>query len=97
MCFTIKQPATEQEFKRYYQLRWKLLRAPWGQPEGSELDELENECFHIMAIDEDEQVIAVARLQFNSNSEAQIRYMAVERSHERQGIGRQLIKALEQN
>ncbi len=97
MCFTIKQPETEEDFKRYYHLRWKLLRAPWKQPEGSESDELENQCFHIMAIDEDMKVIAVARLQFNSKTEAQIRYMAVDQIHERQGIGRRLIGSMERH
>ena len=97
MVLHVRQPETEEEFKHYYHLRWKLLRAPWKQPEGSEYDELEDQCFHLMAIDENAQVIAVARLQFNSSSEAQIRYMAVEQPHERQGIGRQLIKTLEQH
>ncbi len=95
MCFIIKQPETEVEFKDYYHLRWKLLRAPWNQPEGSEVDDIEDQCFHTMAFDEDSKVIAVARLQFNSNTEAQIRYMAVAGTHERQGIGRELMRAME--
>jgi predicted GNAT family N-acyltransferase len=95
MSIRIKQPETEDEFRSYYQLRWKLLRAPWKQPEGSEVDEIEDRCFHLMATDEDSNTIAVARLQFNSDTQAQIRYMAVTRDHERQGIGRELIKALE--
>ncbi len=41
MSIRIKQPETEDEFRSYYQLRWKLLRAPWKQPEGSEIDEIE--------------------------------------------------------
>ena len=48
-----------------------------------------------MAIDEDAQVIGVARLQFNSDDEAQIRYMAVAGAYQRQGIGRDLINAME--
>ena len=96
MVFHIRQPETEEEFKNYYHLRWRLLRAPWHQPEGSERDELENQCFHLIAVDEDAQIIAVARLQFNSSDEAQIRYMAVEPTHERLGVGRRLINVLEQ-
>ena len=96
MAILIKQPESEEEFKHYYHLRWKLLRAPWKQPETSELDELENQCFHIMAV-ENTKVIAVGRLQFNSDTEAQIRYMGVEQSHERQGIGRLLINTMEQH
>ena len=96
MHYKIKEPASEEEFKHYYHLRWLLLRAPWNQAEGSEVDAIEDQCFHVMAVDEINNVIAVARLQFNSNTEAQIRYMAVIREHERKGIGRELIKVMEQ-
>jgi len=97
MPFTIRQPKTAEEFKQYYHLRWTLLRAPWSQAEGSEIDNIEDQCFHFMAIDDKNTVIAVARLQFNSNNEAQIRYMAVDQRHERQGIGRQLINTMERH
>lgn len=95
MCFHIKQPVTDDEFSAYFQLRWQLLRAPWNQPKGSEVDDIEEQCFHVMALDEKNNVFGVARLQFNSISEAQIRYMAVAKEHERKGIGRQLINAIE--
>ncbi len=97
MPFKIIQPKTEEEFKAYFKLRWKLLRAPWNQPEGSEIDEIEEQCFHLIAVDESGDIIGVARLQFNSETEAQIRYMAVARSHERQGVGRELINSLEKH
>lgn len=97
MNYHIKQPKTDEEFQRYYYLRWKLLRAPWKQPRGSEFDDLEDRSFHFMAVDKNEEIIAVARLQSNSSSEAQIRYMAVETRYERRGIGRQLINAIEQH
>ena len=100
MDLRIKQPETEEEFKHYYQLRWDLLRAPWNQPPGSEIDELEDQCFHIMAIavndDDKDKVIGVGRLQFNTETEAQIRYMAVAREQESKGIGRKLVNALEE-
>ncbi len=96
MFFKIKRPETKEEFKRYYHLRWQLLRAPWNQPEGSESDDIEQHCFHVMAIDEKDKLIGIARLQFNSDDEAQIRYMAITDEHKRQGVGRALIKALEQ-
>ncbi len=97
MCFIIKQPQTKEELKHYYHLRWKLLRAPWNQAEGSEVDDIEDQCFHLIAVDENNEVIAVARLQFNSKAEAQIRYMAVARAYEKHGIGRALIKTMEQH
>ena len=48
-----------------------------------------------MACDDD-NVVGVGRIQFNSASEAQIRYMAVAPEHESKGIGKQIITALEQ-
>lgn len=96
MQFTIKQPQTKIEFKQYYHLRWKLLRAPWHQAEGSELDNIEAQCFHLMAVSHNRETIGIARLQFNSPTEAQIRYMAVVQAVERQGIGRELVSALEE-
>lgn len=99
----ITQPKTADEFKRYYHLRWRLLRAPWGQPEGSEIDTIEDQCFHVMAITgnvaasiaDNNVIIGVGRLQYNSADEAQIRYMAVAPGFERHGIGRQLVEAME--
>jgi predicted GNAT family N-acyltransferase len=99
MDFCIKQPETDKEFKEYYHLRWKLLRAPWNQPEGSEIDDIEDQCFHIMAVsvneNKEDKVIGVARLQFNTDSEAQVRYMAVAEEQERKGVGRELMNAME--
>ena len=96
MLFEIKQPQTGEEFRRYYHFRWQLLRAPWQQPQGSEIDDIESQCIHVMAIDNKNNVIAVARLQYNTDTEAQLRYMAVAGKHERQGIGRALVNILEQ-
>lgn len=105
MFFLIKTPQTAEEFKHYYHLRWKILRAPWNQAEGSEIDDMEDQCFHVMAItakninhannNKNNDVVGVARLQFNSNTEAQIRYMAVAKTYQRKGIGGELINALE--
>ena len=90
----IKEAQSKDEFKQYYNLRWRILRKPWGQPEGSEKDELENECIHIIAKDHN-TVVGIGRLQFNSKTEAQIRYMATEPKYERQGIGTKIVSALE--
>ena len=94
MHITIKQPESTKEFSQYFELRWRILRAPWGEPEGSEVDDMENQCFHIMAVDGN-KVVGVGRLQYNSNEEAQIRYMAVSREYEGNGIGRMIVGALE--
>ncbi len=91
----IKQPETDSEFERYYELRWRILRAPWKQPRGSEKDAIEQDCHHIIACTPENDIVGVGRLQFNSSDEAQIRYMAIEPVHEGRGIGRLIVAALE--
>ena len=89
-------PSTPDELQRYYDLRWKILRAPWNQPRGSERDELEPSSHHLMGINSKQAAIAVGRLHFNSIREAQIRYMAVAINQQRTGAGTLLLTALEQ-
>ena len=97
MSVKIKQPKTDAEFERYFDLRWRILRAPWSEPEGSEKDELEDRCFHVMAHDDHNELLGIGRLQFNSKTEAQIRYMAVKPEYEGKGIGKLIAGSLEQH
>ena len=90
------EPKTSEDFKKYYKLRYEILRKPWGQPIGSERDEGDETSIHRMIIDEKTgKVLAVGRLEFNSKDEAQIRYMAVSDDWQGQGLGSQIIAALE--
>jgi ribosomal protein S18 acetylase RimI-like enzyme len=89
------EPATEADFQRYYELRWKILRAPWNQPRGSERDALDDSSTHLMLVDSDRRIVGVGRLHFNSIREAQIRYMAIDSPSQRKGLGSQLLRELE--
>lgn len=88
-------PQNEEEFLKYYQFRWLMLRKAWQQPLGSEKDSLESQSIHRMII-ENNQVIAVGRLHKTSQHQAQIRYMAVAENKQGQGLGQRIIIALEQ-
>lgn len=90
----IKSPQTRQEFFDYYDLRWRILRAPWNQPKGSEQDELEGQAIHIIAVEND-KIIGCGRAHFNSDEEAQIRYMAVENQWQGRGVGKMILDELE--
>ncbi|MBE9568723.1 MAG: hypothetical protein IMF14_08505, partial [Proteobacteria bacterium] len=50
MRFIIRQPETADEFEQYYFLRWQVLRKPWAQPQGLEKDDIEDSCFHLIAL-----------------------------------------------
>lgn len=39
--FQVSTPQSSEDWQAYYQLRWQVLRAPWGEPRGSEQDDLE--------------------------------------------------------
>ena len=92
----IIEPASPADFQQYYELRWKILRAPWNQPRGSERDSRDADSTHLMMIDNRDVAVAVARLHFNSIREAQIRYMAVAVEQQRRGLGSRMLQALEQ-
>ena len=90
----IKSPKTKEEFFKYYDLRWRILRAPWNQPKGSEQDELEGQSIHIMVVENDE-VIGIGRAHFNSDEVAQLRYMAVNEDWQGKGVGKLILDELE--
>ncbi len=81
--------------ERVFDLRWRVLRAPWNQPRGSEQDSLENTSRHIVAVTLEGDFWGVGRVHWNSPEEAQIRYMAVEPLHGGKGIGSRILQALE--
>jgi predicted GNAT family N-acyltransferase len=91
----VTTPATEDEFARYFELRWQVLRRPWSQPPGSERDELEADAEHAVIWDPAGSAIAAGRLHFNTATEAQIRYMAVSPSAQGRGLGRLIVEHLE--
>ena len=91
-----RAPKNEQEVQQYFQLRWQVLRQPWHQPLGSEQDEYEQQAIHRCIFDEDNQIVAVARLHKTEQYHAQIRYMAVSPNMQGCGLGKQLLSSLEQ-
>jgi hypothetical protein len=74
----IGNPETPEQFDEYFELRWRVLRAPWHQPRGSERDELNASADHVSVYDVNKRLIGVGRLHLNNATEAQIRYMASE-------------------
>jgi N-acetylglutamate synthase-like GNAT family acetyltransferase len=91
----IIKPSTTSDFEKYYRLRWEVLRKPWNQPLGSEKDSMEEQSIHALMLDENEEAVAVCRLQFNSSKVGQIRFMAVEESSQGKGLGKEILNYLE--
>ena len=90
-----RPPLAPGEFAEYFSFRWALLREPLGLPRGSERDSLEDAAFHIAAYD-GPSVIGVGRLHIEADGTARIRYMAVHADYRHKGIGRSILRKLEQ-
>lgn len=91
----LRPPATEVQWERYFDLRWRVLRAPWDQPRGSEKDIQEHDSIHVALWDVADRPLAAGRVQFNGPHEAQVRYMAVDPRWARRGLGSRILNELE--
>ncbi|MCC9137133.1 GNAT family N-acetyltransferase [Pontibacter silvestris] len=91
----IIEPATPDQFKQYYHLRYLTLRQPWNQPEGSERVEDDDKAIHAMLLDDNKEPIGVCRLHLNTPQEGQLRFMGIRADRQGKGIGNMLIAYLE--
>jgi len=48
----IIEPTTTEELEQYYELRWKILRAPWNQVRDNEREDDDKSSTHLMVIDD---------------------------------------------
>ena len=93
--YFIKPPESKKEWQNYFIFRWELLRKPLGMSKESLEDDIEDSSYHLMGINDENDVIASGRVHFNNKKEAQIRYMAVKDSYKRKGIGLEIVIKLE--
>ena len=89
-----REPRTREEWQSYYDLRWRILRAPW-QSTGPERDETDDVSIHRMVCRADGRVLAVGRLHRIDKGTGQIRFMAVDSDQQRKGYGSLLLSSLE--
>ena len=45
--FSLVAPISGADWIKYFDLRWRVLRAPWDQPRGSERDDREDTSIHL--------------------------------------------------
>ncbi len=93
--YQVSSPENKLQFDKYYFFRWQNLRKPLNKKLGSERDDIESTSIHRMIINDKNIIFAVGRLHFNSNTEAQVRYFAIDKAKRRLGIGSFLMNDLE--
>jgi len=93
----IIKPSTFDEFEQYYRLRYEMLRKPWHQPVGSERAEDDDQAIHLMAInDSSGEIMGGCRVHLESDTEAQLRFLAVGPKYQNKQVGRRLLQAVEE-
>ena len=88
-------PQSAVEWDDYFDLRWRVLRAPWQQPRGSEKDDREATSEHLMFVGSDSRPLAIGRLHVNTPAEAQVRFMAVDPAAQGRGLGGTILQEVE--
>ena len=92
----VRIPVNIEEWEQYYDLRFKILREPWGQSKGSEVLTDEDQSDHAMVVDsENGKIVGVARMQTNTPTQGQVRCVAVSPEVQGKGIGKLLMNYLE--
>ena len=91
----IRSPQDAAEWEAYYDLRYRVLRAPWGQAKGSEQTPDEAQHQHFAYFDDTHKLHGVGRMDQVDAQTAQIRFMAVAESQQGKGIGKALIEEIE--
>ena len=95
MGIEIRPPVNEKEWEQYYDLRYRILRQPLNQPIGSEKNEGDETGIHF-ALFENNQLMAIARLDHSGENTMQVRFVAVEENQQGKGFGKQIMIATEQ-
>lgn len=92
----IRPPESKDDFKNYYSLRYRVLRKPWGQARGTEKDDYEPISHHLTAVDSDSgEVVGVIKWMEREPGVAWLSHLAVAPERQSQGIGKMLVRAVE--
>jgi N-acetylglutamate synthase-like GNAT family acetyltransferase len=92
----IISPKTREEFKAYYQTRYKELREPWGLQKGTEKDDYEPISQHFMAVDDsNNKVVGTIKLMEKEPGVGWFSHMAVRSDSQNKGVGKLLLSFVE--
>ena len=93
----ITSPQTRDDFKAYYELRYAVLRQPWGLQKGTEKDDYEPISKHFMAVDDaNGKIIGVIKLMEKEPGVGWFSHMAVLENYQHKGIGKMLLSFIEE-
>ncbi len=93
--FRIRGVLDLSEWQKVIDLRWAILRAPWGQPRGSEQDPDDPIAVHRIAVTDAGVVVGTGRLDVTTDGQGRVRFMAVLEGWRGRGVGSAILRGLE--
>ena len=93
----IVSPKTHEDFKAYYELRFNVLRKPWGLQKGTDKDDFEPISKHFMAVEsESNHIVGVIKLMEKEKGVGWFSHMAVLDAYQKKGVGKMLLSFIEE-
>jgi GNAT superfamily N-acetyltransferase len=90
----VREVKNKKELEACFDLRYRVLREPWGQPRGSERDGFEDKSYQLAAFDKG-KVVGTARVTKVTARTCKVNRVAVEDSHRKKGIGTAMMAHIE--
>jgi predicted GNAT family N-acyltransferase len=81
-------------YREELRLRYEVLRKPLGMPPGSEVNDAESSCIHVVA-EVDDRLVGCVILRPDKDGAGQLMQMAVAPEFHGRGVGRKLVWRLE--
>jgi len=89
-----RSPRTQKEWEDYYDLRYRILRAPLGKERGSERNDGDESGLHFALFDK-KLIVGIARLDRLDEVTSQVRFVAIEKTKQGTGLGKKLMTSIE--
>ncbi|KAG0249177.1 hypothetical protein BG011_009542 [Mortierella polycephala] len=95
MAFTVRFVTTPGDLAQCHEVRYKVFTDEQGYDRELEVDEIDPECLHWLAVDQEGNGVGTARLFKYSSTVGKIGRVAVLQSTRGSGLGRLIIEAIE--
>ncbi|KAI1294086.1 hypothetical protein EDD11_008224 [Mortierella claussenii] len=93
--FAIRRAVSPEDIARCHDVRRKVFTEEQGYDGAVEIDDIDSECLHWLAVDQDDRGVGTARLYKYSPTVGKIGRVAVLPSTRGSGFGRLLMEAIE--
>lgn len=95
MTFQLIRPFEQDLWKKMMDLRYLVLRQPWGEPKGSEQADDDDSSLHGILRNDAFDVLGTCRSHLVEPGVAQFRFMAISPGLQGKGLGKTLVSQME--